>query len=235
MPCVNEARVARRLARFGALALAGLAILGPIAAARAETPAAAEGAGFDTVFSANGEPAWLHYRADYSDMHGAHRIEVWRDHEARIRRVTDERIDMLASRVDDEVRFVVTDRERRVRTVVDRSKLMRVGLFLDWFAQGHALARPLGGYSLIRVGDGEPADGRTCVRWRLAPAAGTAASDICWSDELKLPLLIRDGSGRVQWRVTAIDTASIADEVFATPADGAADIDMNAELGPETD
>ena len=206
----------------------GLSVLG-------NSAARADAGSFDQAFSAQGEPDWLHYQAEYRDSRGLHRLEVWRDHDVRIKRRTDDRIEVYASRLGDDIRFTVGDAKRRLLTVVDRTNLMRVGMFLDWFAQGHAIAQPTGSYALASIGAVEQALDRSCTVWRLTPAPGEAAADICWDAALKLPLVIRDTGGSVRWRVTAFDTAPIAKQVFTPEDHDYAHTDMNAEITPDAD
>jgi hypothetical protein len=197
--------------------------------------AAADLRNFEQAFNAGGEPPWLHYQAEYLDSRGSHRLEVWRDHDARILRKTDDRIVVNATRLGDDIRFAVGDTLRGTVTTVDRVNLMRVGLFVDWFAQGHAIARPTGVYRLDSLGTSEQALGHHCSMWRLTTEGANSAADICWDDELKLPLSIRGGDGRVVWRITAFDMSPIADAIFAPTGHAEARTDMNADFGAEAD
>ncbi len=190
---------------------------------------------FEVAFSTAGEPPWLHYSAEYLDGHGWHRLEVWRDHEQRLRRTTDGMLDVFAQRSEDgDLRYTVRDRKRQIRTTVDRTNLMRVGTFLDWFSQAHGLMLPASGYALERAGH-EQVVGRACVLWRLAAVPEKPGVSVCWDQALKLPLVILNAGGDPIWRVTAFDTAEVAEGVFAPEGDGEVTIDMNADLSPDAD
>ncbi len=210
------------------------------AAQQAPSPAAQQAPdAFDQAFDARGEPDWLHYQAEYQDARGSHQLEVWRDHDARIRRLTDGRVELLAVRHGDEVRFTVSDLQRNISTTVDRVNLVRLGLFVDWYSQGHAIARPAGAYTLVPLGETSQALDRSCAWWRLTPAPAAAATDICWDGGLKLPLMMRDAQGRVPWRLLAYEPAELPEAAF-DGSDGGHDprrtaIDMNAEFGADAD
>lgn len=199
------------------------------------TSATAGTGDFEQVFNADGEPPWLHYQADYTDRRGTHHLEVWRDHDTRILRKTDDRIEVNALRLGDDIRFAISDTVRHTVTTVDRVNLIRVGLFVDWFSQGHAVVRPTGTYELAPLGASEQILGRRCAMWRLTSAASNSKSDICWDDALKLPLLIRDTDDRIVWRLTAMDATPFADSVFSSSVSDLTHIDMNADFRGDAD
>ena len=190
---------------------------------------------FEQVFNAEGEPSWIHYGADYIDRHGTHHLEVWRDHDMRILRKTDDRIEVNALRLGDDIRFAISDMVRHTVTTVDRLNLVRVGLFVDWFSQGHAVVRPTGTYKLSPLGTSEQILGRSCSMWRLTSLASNSKSDICWDDALKLPLSIRGTDDRIVWRLTAVDDTPFPDSVFSSSASDLAPTDMNADFSGDAD
>jgi len=208
-----------------ALAFGGLGI----------TPARAGEDLFEQAFGIDGEPNWLHYQAEYSDARGPHRIEIWRDHNIRVKRVTDDRIELIAKQNGEDIRFRVADLQRHRVTIVDRSNLIRIGLFADWFSQAHWIAKPAGAYALVLLGSSEQALGHRCLAWRLTQAPDGEPIDVCWSTELKIPLVVRDASQRVIWRVTALDRSPIADVAFAPVEHDAVHTDMNADFSPDAD
>jgi hypothetical protein len=197
--------------------------------------AAASPLAFDDVFDVRGEPRWLHYRVEYRDAAGPHRLEVWRDADRQLKRVTDDRIETYAVSLESDVRLAIVDRDRGTLTVADRATLMRLGLFVDPFGQAHGISKPSGAYTLEATGQSEEVSGRRCTVWRLTPAPGAAPSDVCWDRAARLPLVIRDARGAVQWRVVALDEAPIAEPVFVPPRGDLAVNDLNRELAPDAD
>jgi hypothetical protein len=190
---------------------------------------------FDEVFDTRDAPRWLHYRVEYRDAAGPHRLEVWRDAGRQLKRVTDERIETYAVALENDMRLAIVDRQRGTLTVADRATLMRLGLFVDPFGQAHGVARPMGAYALEATGRTEEVSGRRCTVWRLTPAPSSAPSDVCWDRTAGVPLVIRDAEGVDQWRVIALDEAAIDEALFAPPKAGLAVNDLNRELAPDAD
>lgn len=208
------------------------------AGARSQAASAAgpgESAGsldFDRVFNDRGEPARSHYQAEYRLQGATHRLEVWRDGERRIKRRTDASIETYLDRppASDEWSMTVLDLGKRVRTDVSRTNLMRIGHFTDWFAQGHALSRPIGTYALTPLDRGAPAIAAIgpCRWYRLAQGART--SDICWSASHRVPLVVADDAGRVQWRVVALEAGTWPASTFRIDDRGFARNDANDDI-----
>jgi hypothetical protein len=188
---------------------------------------------FDTTFAAKGEPRQLHYSAGYVAGGQAHTVEAWRLREQHLRRRTDGKLEthVFKPAGQTEWRMVVLDLPRRIRTDIDRSNLYRIGHFTDWFSMAHALARPHGAYALTALATAPAADEQPlqACRW-YALAQGGAASHICWSTALRLPLLITDAAGKTQWRVTAASTQALPASAFALDDTGFVHNDANADI-----
>ncbi|MGI4732526.1 MAG: hypothetical protein ACRYFW_12380 [Janthinobacterium lividum] len=193
-----------------AAALACAAVTAAVAVAGAT--GAAPGADFDTVFSAAGEPAYLHAEVRFVDRGTAHRMALWRDHERRVLHVTDARITTLATRTRGAgYDLVVLDHVRRTSTRISRDNLYRIGDFTDWFDMGHGLRHPRGPYALAPTAGPVPATlpatPAPCRWYDLSQAAGVA--HVCWDGRDRLPLLIATAAWVPMWRVVAIDRSAI--------------------------
>jgi hypothetical protein len=214
-------------ARRAALVGFTLGLAGVSAAAGAATPKTAAGEPglrFEQVFSDDGEPPALHYRADYGANHGAnhgaagapHRLEVWRDGGRRLVRRTDGVIEThVAHRPGDpDFQLVVLDLQRKIETRIARDDLYRIGNFTDWFDLAHGLRHPRAAYRLTvsAAPAHAPKPLQACNWYTLAQ--GGHSTRLCWSAAARLPLLMLDDSGQVLWQVTALDSKPAAAAVF---------------------
>ena len=95
----------------------------------------------------------MHYRVIYVGGEGVHRLEVWRDRDRRMKRVTDGELVSLATHDPGGAGYQMTilDRRRQIATKVDRTNLYRVGNFTDWFDLTHGLRHPKGSYTLTQI------------------------------------------------------------------------------------
>ncbi|WP_174296940.1 hypothetical protein [Sphingomonas bacterium] len=195
VPCGN---------RIGAAAAVVCAAAGMIGAAPTTS--------FDTVFTAAGEPPFLHAVVLFAAGGSPHRMELWRDHERRILRTTDARITTLATHTRDAgYDLVVLDRNRRTSTRISRDNLYRMGSFTDWFDLGHGLRHPHGNYRLTPTASAVPATLPATpapCRWYDLDQPGGGAH-ICWDARDRLPLLIATAAWVPAWRIVAIDHAAI--------------------------
>lgn len=194
----------------GTLAVLFAGLLG--VAAAAATP---EGLRFEQAFADT--PASLHYRAEYSARGASHGLEAWLDRGTRLKRVTDTRSETYAVRAnasEPEYRMTVLDLDRKIATRVDRTNLLRLGQFTDWYELAHALRHPRGAYQLAHASAPArvPRPVASCDWYRLTQQGHSNA--ICWSREAALPLLIVDARGQVTWRVTSLERGHVADAVF---------------------
>jgi hypothetical protein len=209
--------------------------LAVLSAAAAMQQAHAADLRFDEAFSTSGGPAALHYQASYRTGGAPHRVEVWRDGDVRVRRRTDDRIDVHASREAGSAEFEMSilDLERRIHTTVSRSNLYRIGSFTDWFDLAHGLRHPRGAYRLRGIA--APADAppslQPCSWYELAQDG--QASRICWSAHDQVPMLILSSGGDVAWRITALDHQPITQETLAIRDQGFLRNDANQDIEPD--
>jgi len=170
---------------------------------------------FDAVFTTKGEPAYLHYTVE-TESPQPHHMEVWRSGQLKIKRSSDALIETYAVKKKEGAEFYmsVLDLKRKIHTQIDRTNLIRIGNFTDWFDLGHGLKHPLGDYQLKRHASPEPSTAKPspCVWYTLTQKG--VASHICWSTQARLPILIENDQGQVQWRVLAWDNHKMSDDVF---------------------
>ena len=207
-----------------------LLVLIPALALAAPPPRAGS---FDATFAAKGEPASLHYQVLYVSNGALHRMDVWRDGDRRIKRVTDGAIATYATRKPGEVGYTlkVLDLKRRISTVIDRTNLYRIGQFTDWYDLGHGLRHPKGAYRLVAsraAPAGMPRIGRACRWYDLVE--GPRTTHICWDNAVKLPLLIAPAGGAPMWRVRAIDQGKIPGATFVADDRGFIRNDANRDI-----
>ncbi len=187
---------------------------------------------FDQTFNIKGEARQLNYRATYVVDGRQHQVEIWRDRDLRLKRRTDDKLEthVFKPAKQAEWRMVVLDLPRKIRTDIDRTNLYRIGHFTDWFSMSHALARPTGSYLLTALKTAPSGEKPlSACRWYALNRGGTV-SNICWSTELRLPLLIADGGGAVQWRVTAASKQALPATAFALNDAGFVHNDANADI-----
>lgn len=205
--------------------LAGAAVL-----AAAPAPLA-----FDRVFAAEGEPAALHYRVAYRSGGAVHHMELWRDGDRRIARVTDGMVRSYASHKpgDPDYRLTMLDARRHIRTDVERTNLYRIGSFVDWYDLAHGLRHPAGRYTLTALdkGPATPAPAAPC-RW-YSLAEGGRQTQVCWSTADRIPMLIVAGGRTLVWRVLAVDTAKPAPARFAINDKGYVRVDANEDMAAD--
>lgn len=194
--------------------------------------AQAGGLRFEQVFNEKGEPRTLHYRAEFSSRGARHQVEVWRDGERRMKRRTDDAIEVYAFRKqgDEEFHLSILDMKKRIHTRIDRTNLYRIGNFTDWFDLAHGLKHPKGEYRLDRVHapDGAPQAIGSCQWFDLDQDNRTA--HICWSAQSRIPLVIQAQDGEAVWRVTAMDWKPIPAKTFQVHDAGFIRNDANQDI-----
>ena len=194
----------------------GLRLAALCAAAAAPLAAPARDLTFDTTFGAQGEPVSLHYQATFLAGGAPHRLEVWRDGERRLKRRTDDAVEIYAQHApgDPEVQLSVLDLRRRIHTRVDRTNLYRLGSFTDWYDLAHGLRRPAGSYRLARgaAPKGAPRPLAACSWYALTQ--GQHTTHVCWSERDRVPMLLVRDDGAVLWQTTALDRRPIPPATF---------------------
>jgi hypothetical protein len=192
---------------------------------------------FEQAFDDRNEPASLHFTVRYLVGEQAHQLEVWRQGQTKLRRVTDGILETYAFRSranDPEFRMTVLDRQRRISTRIDRTNLYRVGNFTDWFDLAHGLKYPKQRYVVTRIA--APAGATAPVDrcdWYALEVDGASRS-ICWSRKYRLPLLIYAAADRPPlWQVTTVSTAPVGDEVYAIEDAGYVKNDANRDIADD--
>lgn len=222
----------RQCGNSPARALAQAALCAVLIASTVEARAAEPAIAFDRAFSDRDEPASLHYRAVFSARGSEHRMEVWRDGQRRIKRRTDDAVEIYAWREPGQAEFSLSilDLNRRIHTRVDRGNLYRIGSFTDWFDLAHGLRHPPGDYRIaeVRAAVDAPAAIGAC-RW-YALTQGARTDRICWSSRDRLPLLIQAADGQVVWKVVQVDRAPIAARTFDIHDEGFVRNDANQDI-----
>ena len=217
--------------RFAIRALVGLAALAIAAASGAHAKATT----FESAFATRGEPADAHYRVVYGPANAPRHLEVWREGETRVKRVTDGVIEVQAARRPrrDDFQMMVLDRRRHTLTKVNRTNLYRIGDFTDWFDLTHGLRHPRGAYRIRYIArpKGAPTAGRAC-RWTEL-AQGARKTDICWSAATGLPWVIMTDTGAVAWRITSFDDRKVAASAFRVDARGYTRVDADQDISAD--
>ncbi len=191
----------------------------------------AESLDFARTFDDAGDARAWHLTASYVAAGEEHRLELWRDGETRVKRRTDGVVETDLAREPDAVEWSMTvlDLRRRIRTDVDRTHLLRIGHFTDWFAEAHVLSTPRGDYRLTAMDGGvagvEPI--APCGWYRLEQASGS--SSFCWNADARVPLAIVVDDA-VVWRATRLEPGPFASNAFAIDDRGFVRNDVNQEI-----
>ena len=163
-----------------------------------------------------GEPAALHFRARYLSRGAAHQVELWRDGDRRLVRRTDGAIEIHVARSagDPAYQMVVLDLRRKIESRLTRDDMYRIGSFTDWFDLAHGLRQPKAGYHLASSSApaGAPTPVKSC-KWYVLEQAGRK-SQVCWSTQEHLPMLILADDGKAVWEVTEVTRAPVPPAVF---------------------
>ncbi|MFT4174949.1 MAG: hypothetical protein QM639_20430 [Rhodocyclaceae bacterium] len=187
---------------------------------------------FEEAFSTRREPAALHYEVQVFSRGAPHHLEIWRDANRRLRRKTDGDTDLYAFKEqgDSDFRLSILDHKRHIHSLVDRTNLARLGTFTDWYDLGHGLRHPIGDYHLTpgTAPDTAPQAVADCQWYDLT--ANQRTSHICWSAQLKIPLMIMSSDKVVMWRVTAVDRKPIPAATFAINDAGYVRNDANEDI-----
>jgi hypothetical protein len=209
-----------------------------VTAALAAVPSAAGAASapWRAAFGAEGAPP-IHLRATYRDARGAeHRLELWRDG-GRVRRDTDDRLQVFAVRAGVEDRFWVVDRSRAILFTASRTTLFRLGSFRSWEGLATSLEPPAPGARVTRLArQTGSAAGARCTWW--SSGSGAAEQRICWSSTLRAPLLVEalvDRRWKAVWRVEQMGREPFASSVFEVPGQGLQKLDLDEDANPAGD
>jgi len=187
---------------------------------------------FNQVFSDKNEGKRLHYQATFTAKGEDHQLEVWRDGERRLKRRTDDRVEIYASRKpgDAEYSMSILDLKKHIHTRIDRTNLYRIGNFTDWFDLAHGLKHPKGDYRLTiaTAPTSAPAALDACKWYDLTQADHT--THICWSQRYRVPMLIMTSDTQVAWRITALDQKAIPANTYVIRDEGYIHNDANQDI-----
>lgn len=190
---------------------------------------------FEAAFATRGEPTNAHYRVVYGPSTAPRHLEVWRQGETRVKRVTDGAIEVQAVRHPgrDDFEMMVLDKRRRTLTKVNRTNLYRIGDFTDWFDLTHGLRHPRGAYRIAFVDKpkGVQAARRPC-RWTELVQA-SRKTEICWSAATGLPWLIVNDAGAVVWKITSFDDRKVAASAFRVDARSYTRVDADQDISAD--
>lgn len=148
---------------------------------------------WDDALSLKSAPRRVHFRARFQDgEHRSHELEVWREGDARIRRQTDGKLNLLAVRERGDVVLKMFDLERKVLVDLGKNLDGRPGAFADWDGLSQVLVRPRASYQLVPAA--RPLHrGRTGrCSWYRVEQPGSAPQEICWSTRWAMPLLVEE-------------------------------------------
>lgn len=177
---------------------------------------------FDQVFAERGEPSALHFRASFFSKGARHQLEVWREGESRLKRLTDEAVEMHVVRhgPGPEFDMTVLDLDRKIETRIGRTNLYRIGNFTDWFDLAHGLRHPKGAYELaLSVAPiGAPKPVGACDWYDLKQSGHI--NHICWSRRYKIPLLMQAEGGQLLWQVIDVAATPLPRNIFDVHDDG---------------
>ena len=186
---------------------------------------------WDEAFPTAAAPTEVYFRADYLDGFGKpHRLQVWRDADRRLRRRTDELIDLYVERSGDGdygYRLVVHARKTIIRA--DRAMLYRIGIFSDWRSLAYVLDPPRGTYGLARdPSEAASTSAESCDWFRLEAGSPSRVSRVCWSRRWGVPLAIdamtSEGAWTRRFTVEHIRVFRADARIFAPP-DGLVQVD----------
>ena len=213
------------------------AALGSVGVQRAwEIPSASAsfGAGSNQwPFSAGQGPSELHLQAQYSDAKGLHSLELYRQGQRRLRKITDNRLELHAQLGDDnEMNYVWIDRAKSLVQKVSRTNLYRIGSPFEFSSAATMLTKPHTDFSVAQASPDTPIETPmgACTLYRVELKG--ASQEICWSPTWGIPLFLR---GNGFWlKVTSLDsTAHDAD--FVVDIKGMRVIDANEQIDPSLD
>jgi hypothetical protein len=197
---------------------------------------------WEKEFRGNAAPRYLKFSSSYRDAKGEeHRLNYWRDGKSRLRRTTDDKVDLMVERLSDgDYRYHVLDHRKKIVTDIDQSNLYRIGHFGNWNELAHVLAKPAVPFSLQRLARKEAVfAGYSCKWYQLTPQGSATAQQICWSEAAGVPLrIVRKSADRAEsviWQIERLDTRKIAADAFTASVNGYARVDANLDISPDAD
>jgi len=210
------------------------------------------------AFDVSAEAPAVHLLARYRGGDGRwHRLEAWRRGETFVHRRTDDGSDLYVEAdpaYAGHYRYRVLDPRRKVLIEVDRTNLLRIGVFSDWFSLAHLIKPPAAGVrveavpppAVLAQADGAALDAAmpACEWLRLLPQPGAvdAPLDVCWSKTYAVPVRVQvaardDEAPALLMALESAQTVDAASDALLPPplAPGYSYIDANADIDPAGD
>lgn len=215
-------------------AAAAAALLCAAAAPAFGAPAPKREVGWEEAFATSGVSGGLTLTAVVLDRAGnEHRIRLYRDGEAQLRRDTDQAEILVRRSAGDEV-YRVIRRAQGVGYRVHARNLFRIGVELDWGSLATLLARPRAPARVATLARGAESTRFGACRWKEAAAQGLR---VCWSERMKIPLSVEEkrGSGWTRsLRIEELREGPVPASIFAVPSD-LREIDLDEQSAPDAD
>jgi hypothetical protein len=192
---------------------------------------------WEAAFPTASAPARVYFRAHYLDGdERTHELRVWRDGQQRLRRRTDDTIDLYVDRnKTGELDFRIVDYARHVVIRADRTAFHRVGRFTDWIGLADVLDVPHGIYFVSKLsGQSNSSPRGECAWFRLETSVpSTKQSDICWSREWGVALTIETTNSKgeilTQFSIDEVNAFEPDHATFAIDAPQFVEIDARTD------
>ena len=179
-----------------------------------------------------GEPPTLHDKALVLAKGQERPLEVWRDHDRRLKRVTGDDLEVYATKSPGQTEFSLSilDKKKRIHTRIDRSNLYRIGNFADWFDLEHGLRHPAGPHRIAQTHAPKDAPQAAVPCTWYAITQDPRTTHVCWSTDYRIPALIVAEDGRVLWKLIAADRKPIPAGTFDIHDEGFVRNDANRDI-----
>jgi hypothetical protein len=194
---------------------------------------------WEASFPVTAAPTHVYFRARYTDGRGeSHELQVWRDGDRRVRRRTDDAIDLYADKDNaGNLDYRIVDHSRNVIFHADRLALYRVGRFPNWRGLAHVLDVPIGSYTVTALPQpSQSTEFGDCKWFGLQVDQPKTSSNVCWSQTWGIPLMInvvRDGKKRTEFTIEDVhEFQSNEDTVFIIDNKNLIDLDERAGSDP---
>jgi len=177
----------------------------------------------------------INYEVTYKSVSGEHHLEVWREGGTRLKRKTDDTLELyvVKDKNGPEFNLSVLDLKKKIHTQIKRTNLYRIGNFTDWFDLAHGLKHPNANYELTKI-DGDTSTPKliaNCKWYELTQ--GQSKTEICWSSEYRLPLVMKSSKEDVFWKISKLNLNKISPSVFEIHADDFIKNDANRDIEPD--
>lgn len=153
-----------------------------------------------------GDMPAIHARGHYQRAGVAHPIELWRDGRGRLRRRTDDAIDLYVEpgREEGENVYSLLD-WRRMRAVrVSEPNLARIGVFTTYEELATWLSRPPGASRVVALDGRASTPTAVACTWFRVELERRGAFDVCWSRAHRIAVEI-EGSTAAPERASRLE------------------------------